>query len=239
MTDAHTRRERLYENYATTHAGRKDRANEALVFRRQIQPRLPRPQAAGQLVVDIGCGQGRLVEQLVAHGYPAARGVDISPEQVGIAHRSGVPGIVCGDFRDLLDRARGTLSAVLATDFLEHFGKDEILEIFDHVHGALEPGGVFIVRSPNATSPFFGNYQFGDFTHETALTPHSFSQISATSGFARAESFSCPPLSTGVKGAVRTAVWGSMAAAIRLVLAVETGKRDHVVTQNFIGVATA
>ena len=40
-------------------------------------------------MVDIGCGQGALVRLLIADGYDAV-GIDISPEQVSVAHAAGL-----------------------------------------------------------------------------------------------------------------------------------------------------
>lgn len=230
---------RLYERYATTHAGRKDFSSERLLFRREVQPHLPAGPVETQVIVDLGCGQGRLVEQLVEHGYRSAWGVDISPEQVEIAQAAGIANVECGDYRELLGRFSGDVAAVVATDFLEHFPKGDVLTVFDEVRKALTPGGVFIVRSPNGTSPFFGNYQFSDITHETVLTPRSFSQLASTAGFSRSTAHPCAPIAHGAKSAARAMIWRGAAGLMRLALAAETGETDHIVTQNFVGVATS
>lgn len=231
------RRHRLYEAYVATHAGLKSPDSERYAFERDILPHLPPSDRGQHLVVDIGCGQGRLVEQLLMHGYVAARGIDISPQQVELAHAAGVHSVECGDYREMLGTYRGELAAVVATDFLEHFAKDEVLSVFDDVRHALAPGGVFVARSPNATSPFFGNYQFSDFTHEVAFTPRSFAQLAATAGFRRTHAFACPPIAHGVKSHVRSLLWRAVSSALKLALAAETGTTGHIVTQNFIGVA--
>lgn len=232
------RRNRLYERYAGTHSGRKHAGFEAVSFRSHILPHLPSGDPVTQAVVDIGCGQGDLVRQLQVHGYAKGRGVDISPEQVEIAHSLGNCDVECGDYRAVLGSYSGRLSAAIATDFLEHLTKDEVLVLFDTVRAALRPGGVFIVRSPNGISPFFGNYQYSDFTHETVFTPRSFSQVAINAGFGRVESFPVNPIRHDLKSAARCAVWSAASAVLRVVLAAETGRRDHLVTQNFVGVAT-
>lgn len=223
----------LYETYASTHAGRKDIALEKHVVKRDIVPHLPSTTAA---VLDIGCGQGALVQALIESGYHDSHGVDISPEQVAIAHQNGVASVRCADYRDLL--ASRSWDAVVATDLLEHLSKDEILELFALVRSALGGGGRFIARSPNATSPFGGNYQFSDFTHQTFLTPRSFAQVAMNSGFTSVQSYPCPPLVLGWRSRARSMVFSVGSAAMRLLLAAETGRRDHIVTQNFVAVAT-
>ena len=57
-------RSRLYEAYASQHAGCGENEAAALVYRRDIRPLLP-PPAAGP-VVDLGCGRGELVRLLQA-----------------------------------------------------------------------------------------------------------------------------------------------------------------------------
>ena len=80
-------RDRLYEAYASQHAGCGSGEATALIYRRDIRPALPAPRAG--LVVDIGCGQGELVRLLLADGYDA-EGIDVSPEQVALARAAGL-----------------------------------------------------------------------------------------------------------------------------------------------------
>lgn len=53
--------------------------------------------------IDLGCGPGRLVANLVARGIPAL-GVDLSPTAIGLARDSGAPALN----RDLFDALPGT-----------------------------------------------------------------------------------------------------------------------------------
>jgi 2-polyprenyl-3-methyl-5-hydroxy-6-metoxy-1,4-benzoquinol methylase len=70
-------RSRLYEAYASQHAGTGDSDAAALIYRRDIRPLLPSP--AADPIVDIGCGSGALIRLLHADGFDA-EGIDISPE---------------------------------------------------------------------------------------------------------------------------------------------------------------
>ena len=224
----------LYDKYATIQSGRKDLSGEARVVRRDILPHLPKCARDGS-VLDIGCGQGLLVRNLLDEGYVGAAGVDISPEQVQIAHQNGVETVTCADYREVLTSQKW--AAVIATDLVEHLAKDEVIELFALVRASLEYAGRFIVRSPNATSPFGGNYQFSDFTHQTYLTPQSFSQLAKHSHFETVNAYPCAPIVHGWKSRARSAVFFVGSAAMRLMLTAETGETNHIVTQNFIGVA--
>jgi 2-polyprenyl-3-methyl-5-hydroxy-6-metoxy-1,4-benzoquinol methylase len=223
-------RDRLYQAYASQHASRGDEDSAALVYRRDIRPALPSP-AAG-LVLDIGCGQGQLVRLLLADGYDA-EGIDVSPEQVSLARRSGLRQVREGDYRDVLSEREGQLAAVTATDVLEHLTKREVLEAFDRVAGALLPGGVLIARVPNAGSPFGGFIRHGDFTHESSYTARSVRQLAAAAGFGSVVVTPCPPIAHGFTSSGRLVLWKATSGLCKLALAAETGTlRGHVVTQN-------
>ena len=223
-------RSRLYEAYASQHAGNGGGEAVALVYRRDIRPLLP-PPAAGP-VVDLGCGRGELVRLLRAEGFDA-EGIDISPEQAALARAAGVARVRQGDFREILAEHPAHYAAITATDLLEHLTKPEVLQTFDDVAAALAPGGVFVGRVPNAVSPLGGHIQAGDFTHQTSFTARSVRQLAAATGFDTILVRSSPPVAHGLVSAARVMVWQVVSACYRIALAAETGMlRGHIVTQN-------
>jgi 2-polyprenyl-3-methyl-5-hydroxy-6-metoxy-1,4-benzoquinol methylase len=229
-TDGKLYRDRLYEAYASGHAGRGDGQAIALAYRRDIRPLLPPPSAGP--VVDIGCGQGHLVSLLHGDSYDAC-GVDVSPEQVAIAHSCGRDQVSHGDFREILLSRSGQFAAVTATDLLEHLEKDEVLDTFDCIAEALKPGGRFVARVPNAVSPLGGHVRHGDFTHESSFTARSVRQLSAAAGFGQVRVLPCLPVAHSLKSAARAAAWKPVSALYKLALVAETGQLcGHVVTQN-------
>jgi 2-polyprenyl-3-methyl-5-hydroxy-6-metoxy-1,4-benzoquinol methylase len=223
-------RTRLYESYASQHAGEGGAERAALIYRRDIRPHLPSPRRGP--VLDLGCGQGALVRLMCADGY-GAEGVDTSPEQVRLAHATGTGQVSQGDYRDTLTGRPGHYAAVTATDVLEHLSKPEVLDTFDLVATALVPGGVFIARVPNAVSPLGGHTFYGDFTHEAAFTARSVRQLAAAAGFDSVTVRPCPPPAHGMVSAARLVAWSAISAWYRLALAAETGMvRGHILTQN-------
>jgi 2-polyprenyl-3-methyl-5-hydroxy-6-metoxy-1,4-benzoquinol methylase len=223
-------RDRLYESYATQHSGPGSEDATGVIYRRDLRPLLPPPSAGP--VVDIGCGSGQLVRRLLADGYDAT-GIDVSPEQVALAHAAGLSPVRHGDYRELLREHPGELAAVTATDLLEHLTKPEVLATFDAVAAALRPGGRFVARVPNAVSPFGGHIRYGDFTHETWYTARSVRQLAAAAGLAPVQVIGCPPPVHGAASAIRATLWKPVSGVLKTVLAVETGAvRGHIVTQN-------
>jgi 2-polyprenyl-3-methyl-5-hydroxy-6-metoxy-1,4-benzoquinol methylase len=223
-------RSRLYEAYASQHAGRGGDEAAALVYRRDIRPLLPPPPAGP--VVDLGCGRGELVRLLQADGFDA-EGIDISPEQAELARAAGVARVRQGDFRTVLAARPAHYAAITATDLLEHLTKPEVLQTFDDVAAALAPGGVFVGRVPNAISPLGGHIRNGDFTHQTSFTARSIRQLAAAAGFDAVLARSSPPVAHGLASAVRAVTWQIVSACYRIALAAETGTlRGHIVTLN-------
>jgi 2-polyprenyl-3-methyl-5-hydroxy-6-metoxy-1,4-benzoquinol methylase len=223
-------RSRLYEAYASQHAGTGSSEAASLVYPRDIRPLLP-PPAAGP-VVDIGCGRGELVRLLQADGFKA-EGIDVSPEQTALAQAAGIAHVRQGDFRAILAARPEHYAAITATDVLEHFTKLEVLATFDDVAAALRPGGVFVARVPNAVSPLGGHIRDGDFTHQTSFTARSIRQLAAAAGFDSVLARSSPPVAHGLASAARVMVWQVVSACYRITLAAETGMlRGHIVTQN-------
>jgi 2-polyprenyl-3-methyl-5-hydroxy-6-metoxy-1,4-benzoquinol methylase len=223
-------RSRLYEAYASQHAGRGGDEAAALIYRRDIRPLLA-PPAAGP-VVDIGCGRGEIVRLLQADGFDA-EGIDISPEQTELARTAGVARVNQGDFRAILAAHPSHYGAITAIDLLEHLTKPEVLQTFDDVAAALAAGGVFVGRVPNAVSPLGGHVRNGDFTHQTSFTARSIRQLAAAAGFDSVVTRSSSPVAHGLPSAGRVMIWHVVSAFYRIALAAETGMlRGHIVTLN-------
>lgn len=229
-------RARLYQSYASDHAGVDSGEAVHWVVQRDVLPHLPADRSAR--IVDVGCGQGGLVRELLSAGYSQAEGVDVSPEQVAIARATGLTQVRHGDLHELADGTQSPYDAIIATDVLEHLDKEEVLRTFDSVFTALRPGGCFIARVPNAGSPFGGAIRYGDFTHETWFTERSVRQLANAAGFADVAAYPCRPPVHGWKSGLRFGVWGGFEGLMKVAYGAETGvTRGAILTQNLTFVA--
>lgn len=229
-------RVRLYRDYVTTHT-RATRRSRIGVRYFPVLDGLPVDRRSK--ILDIGCGAGELIAQVIERGYRDVAGIDFSEEQVELAHEKGRFEVRHGDLFSYLPDHEGTFDAITATDVLEHFGHDEVVALLDAIYTALEPGGVLVAQVPNATSPFFGNYAFGDFTHRSVFNARSVKQICSSAGFGSIQVFPVNPPSHGLISSCRLALWTLYAGWFKLALASETGQlRGHVVTQNLSFAAT-
>ncbi|MBP6885666.1 MAG: methyltransferase domain-containing protein [Candidatus Pacebacteria bacterium] len=82
----------------------------------------------GDSVLDIGCGDGRILSELLKRRDITALGIDSSEDALGVAQQRGVP-VQRVDIRKLDPDAIGTYDWVLLLEVLEHMSNcEELLE---------------------------------------------------------------------------------------------------------------
>lgn len=97
------------------------------------------------IVLDLGCGTGKMTRLLQAAGYDMI-GVDCSAEMLEIAARQESEGILylCQDMREF--ELYGTVAAVVCVcDSINYIlQKEELRDVFALVNNYLDPGGMFV-----------------------------------------------------------------------------------------------
>lgn len=225
-------KQRVYEAYASS-ATPSGGGSDAGYRRRlpylaaRVAPLLPKDRAAE--IVDLGCGPGHLVRFLGELGYTRVRGVDISPEQVALARRSGLGNVELGGIVEHLRRNPAAHDAVLMMDVLEHLDRQELFDVLDAAHASLRPGGLLLLHLPNAEGPFGMGIRYGDITHETCFTASSISQCLSVCGFSGVRCVDDAPVVHGALSLARRAVWIAFAAASKLYALAETGSAPRCV----------
>ena len=178
-------------------------------------------------VVDLGCGDGRLLYLLSKRGYRNLMGVDASESQTAIA-RQVVGSVRTMDALDYLRRSAGTADLLLAIDVVEHLTRNEALDFISLCASRLRPGGRLILQTPNAASPFFGAVRYGDVTHEQCFTPGSLSALLTRAGLTGIEAREAGPVPWrySLRSTVRYGCWRIIRCAFALVNLIETGDAD-------------
>ena len=191
-------------------------------------------------IVDLGCGAGLLLLCLQRSGYTNSIGIETSPDQAEFARKLGVRSVLSGDLLDFLRcSGRELFDVVVFFDVLEHFCKEEVLEIFDQVYRVLRPGGRMILHVPNAEGIFGSRIFWSDFTHEMAFTCEGLRQITHACGFACLQCWEDVPVVHGVKSLARRVLWWGLRGFFRLAHMAETGDAGAslILTQNLLAVA--
>ena len=149
-------REKLYNTYVSTHTsylyGRLNLdkiKRQFAVWRWYFGSFLPRDKEAK--ILDIGCGNGGFVYWLQSLGYKNSEGIDISEEQIGMARNLGIPNIECADLVEFLKSKDKVYDIIFARDIIEHFKKEEIINILSLIFNSLKKGGGSSYSSPKCT----------------------------------------------------------------------------------------
>jgi len=187
----------------------------------------------GAPVLEVGCGDGRLLEYLARRGFTSTTGVDISPEQAFLAQRRGVHA-ECNDALTYLTDHVSEFGAVIAVDVLEHLTRDELVPLARKLHGALQPHGRLLVQTANGAGLFPGQVIYGDLTHQTVFTPESLSQLLTHAGFVNLTFYETGPIPIRLRGRLNVLLWSGIKRLANAARYVETGKRQAIWTENFI-----
>ncbi len=191
-------------------------------------------------IVDIGCGHGNFLRVSKELGYSNLAGVDLSQEQVSLAHRFGVDVVQCGDMMQFLrTQPSSSIDVVISFDILEHLTKPTVMEVMREVRRCIRPTGCWLIHVPNGASPFVGRILHGDFTHETAFTTQSLRTLLRSHDFGSIEFFEDAPVPHGIVSFIRAMLWKILSLCCRAFVAIETGqwRRPAIYTQNLLAVA--
>lgn len=185
-----------------------------------------------------GAGGGGFLYYLRNAGYRSCRGIDISDEQIRLALDRGIRNIEKGDLRVYLKAHPSSFKLIIAQDILEHFHKEEIINISKLIYNALVPGGRCIIQTVNAESPFSMGYRYGDISHETCFTRLSLESVLRMGGFSNLRFSSVRPVCRySCLSAARCILWQGTELLLRAYNLIETGSPAGIFTRNLIAIA--
>ncbi len=235
-------RKYFYEDYFDRQSGRDyhDKISqkfreEQYQFEKEVIPYLPGKNKEIE-ILDLGCGIGSLIASCKKQGYKNLIGIDISDQQVAIAHKLDVKEVEKADIFTYLESKESSFDVISGMDIIEHFTKDELVNLIQLIKKALRKGGMAIFRTPNMDAPMASVFATGDFTHENFLNKNAAEQMMLSLDFKNVEVF---PSFMYVKGAlknfIRKILWFKIATGIKLVLFATGRSSKHVVlTPNLI-----
>lgn len=222
--DPYRYREILYKDYFVNQSGRG--AEEAFHARLAVEKRqleneiIPLlPNSRNSKILDIGCGFGSLVYYLKAKGYTNIIGIDVSESQVKMAHQLGLKEVIQGDLITYLKENPNSFDVILGIDIIEHFGKNELVDLIALIHQALKPKGTAIFRTPNLDAPFASIFANGDFTHENYMNAYAANQVFSSCGFSNVSILPAYLHTEGtLKELIRKIIWFKIKLYIRLII---------------------
>jgi glycosyltransferase involved in cell wall biosynthesis len=156
------------------------RGSEELIRQRQ----LPYVEllAGSDWVLDVGCGRGEFLDLLREAGIRGV-GVDLDPDMVRQARDKGHEVLRSDALVDLRERARGSVPAVFAAQFVEHLPAEALVEFLSLVESRLAPGGTAILETVNPHVPAALKAFWVDPTHHHPLFPEVLLAFCRFAGF--------------------------------------------------------
>ena len=123
-------------------------------------------------ILELGCGYGIFLQACKESGYQNIQGVDLIQECPEFAAKEfGIYSITNASIMDYLYSVKDNeFDIIAAFDVIEHFKKEDIINLLNSIYRKLKEGGLFIMRVPNVGS-LQGLYTFySDLTHEIGFT---------------------------------------------------------------------
>lgn len=187
-------------------------------------------------ILELGCGPGYLLDYLKSKGFNNIKGIDISAEQIEIAQSKG-HNVSVADVFFYLKNSTEKYDAIFAFDFIEHFTKDELLELTELIHNTLRDEGLFLIRTPNGQGIFPGEVIYGDLTHQTIFNPNSLTQLLAKNGFKEIKFIENAPVGKNLIGLARLFLWKLLKLSLNFLKMIEGGGKQDIWTHDFYCIA--
>jgi len=141
-------REKLYQNYNTNQVNQsapqsyeQKFKDETEWFSKEILPLIKDKKEIR--ILDIGCGSGSLLHACKLAGHTKLLGIDISSEQVTLAHKLGIKEVIHAETVEFLNSNPDQYDVIFCMDIIEHFTKDDVVVVLFHDSGSRYVGKMF------------------------------------------------------------------------------------------------
>jgi len=229
----------MYEKYLSSVNMREEEIeknfNQNIYLQKEIIENLP--QNRESKIIDLGCGYGTFLNVLSQLGYKNLYGLEIGKEQNEFLNKKGFK-VYKQDLIEFLKTNKETFDCITLFDVLEHFKKDEIVEIISLLKSRLKMGGVIMLRVPNGEAIFKGSIMYGDFTHETFFTKRSLIQVFKTLGFKDVEVYPVYNFGKSLKNKIKKSIYMSYVKFYKFLLSIDNpaSLEYFIPTQNILGI---
>lgn len=134
-------------------------------------------------VIEIGCGQGALLELLAERGTPA-RGVELDGELARLCQSKGLHVEEGNGLDHLQAQADGSVGAIVLLQVIEHLSHQQVADLFLLAHQKLRPGGLLALETVNPQSLYvYARAFYLDPTHSTPVHPSYLEFLAREAGY--------------------------------------------------------
>lgn len=136
-----------------------------------------------QPVVDVGCGQGMLLE-LLGERNAQAVGVELDAELARVCRAKGLDVEERNGMDYLQEQEDGSLGAIVLLQVVEHLSHQQVADLFLIAYQKLRPEGVLAIETVNPQSLYvYARAFYLDPTHTTPVHPGYLGFLSQEAGF--------------------------------------------------------
>jgi len=107
-------------------------------------------------ILDIGCGYGDKMKELLSLGYHNVSGVEVNHTLVDMACAKGLNVVSVDDF-DMAEH-REKYDVLLMSHIIEHFQYQDLIQFMESYLGCLKPGGLLLVATPVMNPSFYDDF---------------------------------------------------------------------------------
>ncbi|HAH20839.1 MAG: hypothetical protein A2Y00_03095 [Omnitrophica WOR_2 bacterium GWF2_43_52] len=137
-----------------------------------------------QNILDIGCGMGHFLYYLKKRGYKNFLGVDIGREQIEHCRVKVTNNVKrVENIFGFLNERKNSYDLIVLNDVLEHFNRDDTINLLQQIVCSLKKGGRLLIKTPNMGSLFACASLSIDFTHQIGFSEISLPQVLRAVGF--------------------------------------------------------
>lgn len=134
-------------------------------------------------ILDIGCGQGVLLELLTERGTEVM-GVELDPELARVCQAQGLRAEAGDGMQVLQAQPDGSLGAITLMQVVEHLSHQQVADLFLMAHQKLRAGGILAIETVNPQSLYvYARAFYLDPTHSTPVHPAYLGFLSDEAGF--------------------------------------------------------
>jgi SAM-dependent methyltransferase len=141
------------------------------------------PQDKQAPILDLGCGNGRVLRYLSALGYSQVKGVDRDPDE--LAEAKGLPGVTveCAEVGlDYLRAHRGKFKLIILKQMIYYIDRRDVQAFMQAVRDALTDDGMVLVEFFNASLLSSRFTELKDPFIRTGYTEHAMRRLLAAAG---------------------------------------------------------
>ena len=136
------------------------------------------PRDLNSEIVDLGCSTGQIIGWLQSIGYQNASGVDSDFDSISFGLKEGIKNLYENNiFQHLESLQNESVDLFILRDITEHFSKKDFERILKLLENKLKLNGLVWIQTPNAISPASNFMMYGDWTHESLVSPTSIRQL--------------------------------------------------------------